>query len=188
MSNRRQVQDTVAGLSQQSTVPAAVCAVRLSKSGWDRNLALSLLCDSDPLPAAPAPTAGPPPPPPSPPLEASPGAPPAGWCAVCQDDIGADETVMCCFRSRCPRHHFFHAHCLQPWVQQFLSSKQSPPCPVCRGPVLRPAGYALWQWRLVFDALGEAGPAWEAVAAAALRRARAGAAPIAPPPTCRPSA
>eukprot|EP00667_Euglena_gracilis_P020680 EG_transcript_22439 len=162
------VQDIVAGLSQQSGIPVAVCAVHLAKADWDQNLALSWLWESDPPP----------------PLDLdSPGDPPAGWCAVCQDDIGADETVMCCFRSRRSQHHFFHSHCLQPWVQQCLSSNQPPQCPVCRGHVLPPAGYALWGWRLVFDLLGEADPAWEA-AAAALRRPLA----TAPPSTRRPPA
>jgi len=57
-----------------------------------------------------------------------------GECSICVEELYTSQAAMrCCGQGG--RKHYFHAGCLNSWVQQCKQQGLQPTCPECRGPV-----------------------------------------------------
>jgi len=57
-----------------------------------------------------------------------------GECSICCEELFTSQAAMrCCGTGG--RNHYFHAGCLNSWVQQCKQQGLQPTCPECRGPV-----------------------------------------------------
>lgn len=55
-------------------------------------------------------------------------------CAICTEDLEPTSAAMRCSGQHGKRH-YYHAMCLNAWIQQCRREKNPPTCPECRGPL-----------------------------------------------------
>lgn len=58
----------------------------------------------------------------------------AACCAICTEDLEPSSAAMRCSGQHGKRH-YYHAMCLNAWIQQCRRENNPPTCPECRGPL-----------------------------------------------------